>query len=72
MLWTYGVALCVSDNKMLEALIACEPEFLAAPEHGVGVGVTGELRTLAILSDLYDKELVQIITWAKLIPGKPA
>lgn len=50
---------------MLEALISCEPECLE-------INTTLENskhRTLAILSDLYDRELVGIIGWAKQIPG---
>jgi len=53
------------DIKMLEALISCEPECLE-------INTTLENskhRTLAILSDLYDRELVGIIGWAKQIPG---
>lgn len=50
---------------MLEALAACEPDCLeinTALENS-------KHRTLSILSDLYDKELVGIIGWAKQIPG---
>lgn len=51
---------------MLEALIACEPDCLE-------INTTLENskhRTLSILSDLYDRELVGIIGWAKQIPGE--
>ncbi|XP_066249610.1 steroid hormone receptor ERR1 isoform X3 [Euwallacea similis] len=57
--------IMLEDIKMLEALIACEPECLE-------INTTLENskhRTLAILSDLYDRELVGIIGWAKQIPG---
>lgn len=52
---------------MLEALAACEPDPL-------DINLTSSLenskqRTLSILSDLYDRELVGIIGWAKQIPG---
>lgn len=52
---------------MLEALAACEPDPL-------DVNTTSSVenskhRTLSILSDLYDRELVGIIGWAKQIPG---
>lgn len=55
----------IPDIKMLEALAACEPDCLeinSALENS-------KHRTLSILSDLYDKELVGIIGWAKQIPG---
>ncbi|XP_018575646.1 steroid hormone receptor ERR1 isoform X1 [Anoplophora glabripennis] len=57
--------LLLEDIKMLEALAACEPDCLE-------INTTLENskhRTLSILSDLYDKELVGIIGWAKQIPG---
>lgn len=50
---------------MLEALASCEPDNL-------DINTTIENtkhRTLSILSDLYDRELVGIIGWAKQIPG---
>lgn len=50
---------------MLEALSACEPDCLE-------INTTLEnskYKTLSILSDLYDRELVGIIGWAKQIPG---
>ncbi|KAF7262888.1 hypothetical protein GWI33_003929 [Rhynchophorus ferrugineus] len=55
----------LEDIKMLEALISCEPDCLeinTALENS-------KHRTLSILSDLYDRELVGIIGWAKQIPG---
>lgn len=60
MLWT--------ENKMLEVLSNCEPEILqVGPEQCHGVDA--DYQTISILSDLYDRELVGIITWAKQIPG---
>ncbi|BES90762.1 Estrogen-related receptor [Nesidiocoris tenuis] len=54
----------LEDNKMLEILLGCEPEILSiAPKDGTAVSPLG------LLSDLYDKELVNIIGWAKQIPG---
>lgn len=52
---------------MLEALAACEPDPL-------DINTTSSMenskhRTLSVLSDLYDRELVGIIGWAKQIPG---
>lgn len=57
--------LLLEDIKMLEALSACEPDCLE-------INTTLEnskYKTLSILSDLYDRELVGIIGWAKQIPG---
>jgi hypothetical protein len=53
---------------MLEVLSNCEPEILqVGPEQCHGV--EADYQTISILSDLYDRELVGIITWAKQIPG---
>jgi estrogen-related receptor ERR len=53
---------------MLEVLSNCEPEILqVGPEQCHGVDA--DYQTISILSDLYDRELVGIITWAKQIPG---
>ncbi|KAF4517289.1 hypothetical protein B566_EDAN008623 [Ephemera danica] len=58
----------LEENKMLEVLAACEPEMLlSGPD--LASAAEGELRTVGLLSDLYDRELVGIITWAKQIPG---
>jgi len=57
--------ILLEDIKMLESLIACEPDCLE-------INTTldnSKHRTLSILSDLYDRELVGIIGWAKQIPG---
>lgn len=60
----------LSDNKMLEALAMNEPELLT--DTG-GAQLAGEsdtsLTVISKLSDLYDRELVGIIGWAKQIPG---
>lgn len=53
------------DIKMLEALASCEPDCL---DINTALENTKH-RTLSILSDLYDRELVGIIGWAKQIPG---
>lgn len=50
---------------MLEALASCEPDSL---DINTALENTKH-RTLSILSDLYDRELVGIIGWAKQIPG---
>lgn len=59
--------LSLEDNKILEALALNEPDMsiVAQDISNVDPG----LRTLNILSDIYDQELVKIITWAKHIPG---
>lgn len=55
----------ITDIKMLEALASCEPDSL---EINTTLENTKH-RTLSVLSDLYDRELVGIIGWAKQIPG---
>ena len=69
---------------MLEVLASFEPEKLCVGHCGIDlmnknddepkndcVGTDAQ-EMLNILSDLYDKELVGIIGWAKQIPGKPS
>ncbi|XP_073999679.1 estrogen-related receptor isoform X2 [Rhodnius prolixus] len=58
----------LEDNKLLEILIGCEPEVLSILSEEDSCRAQG-VSTLKILSDLYDKELVNIIGWAKQIPG---
>jgi estrogen-related receptor ERR len=59
--------LLFPENKALNALIACEPEVvLASPDNSTP---DSQLKTLSNLSDLYERELVGIIGWAKQIPG---
>ncbi|XP_072391867.1 steroid hormone receptor ERR2 isoform X1 [Diabrotica undecimpunctata] len=57
--------LILEDIKMLEALAGCEPDCF---EINKALN-NSKHRTLSILSDLYDRELVGIIGWAKQIPG---
>lgn len=54
--------------QVLEALTSYEPELLTcgAPPPSVSEPTA---RTLALLADIYDKELVGVIGWAKQIPG---
>lgn len=64
----------LEENKVLEALVACEPDPLVSlePEGGLGGipgGPGGPLKTVATLSDVYDRELVATIGWAKQVPG---
>ncbi|KAG5877675.1 hypothetical protein JTB14_013920 [Gonioctena quinquepunctata] len=57
--------LLLEEIKMLEALVSCEPDCLEINK----ALENSKHRTLSILSDLYDRELVGIIGWAKQIPG---
>ncbi|KAG9509549.1 Steroid hormone receptor ERR2 [Fragariocoptes setiger] len=60
-------------NRIMTALIHCEPDELAAlTPHVVShlpTSLSAQLKTLYILSDLFDRELVSLIGWAKQIPG---
>lgn len=57
----------IEDNKLLEALSVNEPDLsVTTPDISCS---DPALRTLNTLSDIYDQELVKIITWAKHIPG---
>ncbi|XP_071650550.1 estrogen-related receptor isoform X3 [Temnothorax longispinosus] len=55
------------NNKMVEALAACEPDMLQVSNNSSTQET--DQRVLGQLSDLYDRELVGIIGWAKQIPG---
>lgn len=57
----------LEDNKMVEALAACEPDILQVSN--LSHTLDTDQRVLGQLSDLYDRELVGIIGWAKQIPG---
>lgn len=59
-------ALVLEDIKILDALVTCEPDIL---EMNSALDSQTKHRSLSILSDLYDRELVGIIGWAKQIPG---
>ncbi|XP_047498744.1 steroid hormone receptor ERR1-like [Penaeus chinensis] len=57
----------LEDIKLLASLRACEPEsLLALPDLTV---FDPDYLTISILADLYDRELVSTIGWAKQIPG---
>ncbi|XP_012285432.1 steroid hormone receptor ERR2 isoform X3 [Orussus abietinus] len=62
-----GKTVTLEDNKMVEALIACEPDALQVSN--LSHTLDTDQRVLGQLSDLYDRELVGIIGWAKQIPG---
>jgi hypothetical protein len=59
-----------TENKMMLALSANEPDVLVActPDPSQ---VEPEFRAVSILSDLYDREIISTIGWAKQVPGKP-
>lgn len=60
-------------NRIMTALINCEPEELnASPAQfvtNIPSTLSVQMKTLYILSDLFDRELVSLIGWAKQIPG---
>ncbi|XP_033216256.1 steroid hormone receptor ERR1 isoform X3 [Belonocnema kinseyi] len=62
-----GKTTTLEDNKMVEALLACEPDMLQVSS--LSPSLDTDQRVLGQLSDLYDRELVGIIGWAKQIPG---
>jgi len=60
----------LEDNRLLVALANCEPDLLLASECPVStVLLAPQLRPVALLADLYDRELVSTIGWAKQVPG---
>eukprot|EP00092_Neocalanus_flemingeri_P002918 GFUD01003121.1.p1 GENE.GFUD01003121.1~~GFUD01003121.1.p1 ORF type:complete len:557 (+),score=98.07 GFUD01003121.1:117-1787(+) len=59
--------ITLEENKVLESLSQCEPEqlvSLADPSLP-----SSALKTVSTLSDIYDRELVGTIGWAKQVPG---
>jgi Zinc finger, C4 type (two domains) len=72
----------LDDIKLLDVLVTFEPERLCVGHCGIDLMnkndddqknecvVTDAQEMLNILSDLYDKELVGVIGWAKQISGK--
>lgn len=60
-------------NRIMTALINCEPEELSASPAqfvtNLPSSLSVQMKTLYILSDLFDRELVSLIGWAKQIPG---
>lgn len=60
-------------TKIMTALINCEPEEPSASldQHvnNIPANLNVQLKTLYILGDLFDRELVSLIGWAKQIPG---
>ncbi|KAH0954991.1 hypothetical protein HN011_003179 [Eciton burchellii] len=65
--YTPAKSITLEDNKMVEALAACEPDMLQVSS--ISHTLETDQRVLGQLSDLYDRELVGIIGWAKQIPG---
>lgn len=62
-----------ATSRIMTALINCEPEELTASPAQVVSNIPAtlavQMKTLYILSDLFDRELVSLIGWAKQIPG---
>lgn len=58
-------------SKIMTALVSCEPEELTASTSFLNIPptVSVQMKTLYVLSDLFDRELVSLIGWAKQIPG---
>jgi len=59
--------ITLEENKVLESLSQCEPQqlvSLADPSLP-----SSALKTVSTLSDIYDRELVGTIGWAKQVPG---
>lgn len=60
-------------DKIMTALNNCEPEELTASPAQFATNLPStlsvQMKTLYILSDLFDRELVSLIGWAKQIPG---
>lgn len=60
--------LVLSDNKLLMTLRKCEPQpLLALPNPSLP---NNQYKYISTLSDLFDRELVSTIGWAKQIPGE--
>lgn len=59
-------APCIADNVIISALVHCEPEPLLAHSSSA---LGDRLKTVGVLSELVDRELVATISWAKQIPG---
>lgn len=69
----------LEDIKVLDQLIAFEPEKLSVNRCDINLiakeetndGIVDDAQEmLNILADLYDKELVNVIGWAKGVPGE--
>lgn len=71
----------LEDIKMLDVLGSFEPEKLCVGHCGIDLmnkhdedqkneSAVDAQEMINVLSDLYDKELVGVIGWAKQIPGK--
>ena len=61
----------LEDNKVLMSLAGCEPDSLLATldTPTQTLLMPAQYRIVALLADLYDRELVSTIGWAKQVPG---
>lgn len=70
--WSYIIFFLffffLADNKILSALTAYEPEILMTVSEN-NLPNDPALKIISLMSDLYDRELVGTIGWAKQIPG---
>ena len=61
------ILLYFSENKIFNTLQACEPEVcLAFSDNSL---TEDKCKTIKVLSDLYERQLVGVVDWAKQIPG---
>lgn len=59
--------ITLEENKLLECLASCEPDaLLSLPDSALP---DSEFKTVSVLADIYDRELVATIGWAKQVPG---
>jgi len=61
----------LEENNILVSLAGCEPDCLLATADTPTqtLLMPGHLRVVSLLADLYDRELVSTIGWAKQVPG---
>ena len=61
----------LEENNVLVSLAGCEPDCLLATADTPTqtLLMPGHLRVVSLLADLYDRELVSTIGWAKQVPG---
>jgi len=59
----------LEDNKVLVSLAGCEPDSLLATVDTPTTTLLMPPQIVALLADLYDRELVSTIGWAKQVPG---
>lgn len=59
--------MTLDENKLLSCLSSCEPDALVSlPDPDLP---DSQFKTVSVLADIYDRELVATIGWAKQVPG---